>query len=79
MPFQNMSDASYSQKKDLVYFGDIYVCAACKQAKGISQLDDIERSQSEYIALADGYILATGAEVVHVSRDDWTCRTCLPE
>ncbi len=61
----------------MVYFGDIYTCVKCKEAKGICMIDDIERPQNEYIALADKHIEENGIEVLHVSRDDRTCQDCI--
>lgn len=61
----------------MVYFGDIYTCVECKESKGICMLDDIEHSYGEYIELADKHVNETGVELLHVSRDDWTCRVCL--
>ncbi len=61
----------------MIYFGDIYTCIECKKAKGICMLDDIEHAQDEYLELADKYIEKTDVELLHVSRDDHTCRVCL--
>jgi hypothetical protein len=60
----------------MVYFGDIYTCLECKQAKGISIFDDVERSQADYIRLADAYIAANNVQVIHIPHDDWTCFSC---
>lgn len=59
------------------YFGDIYTCVMCEQAKGISIFDDNELSQDDYIKLADNYITQNNAQVLHISHNDRICRSCI--